>query len=143
MVIGFTIENDGAAYRCTCNLGAFALLITALRLGASAFINISNGRPYLKVCGQMKQSAGIVFGRIVAGCEEGEDVTYANGNTLDLRYSNVVPGRANPRTKRGRVEFYGEVLIRPDTLVQGTPAENHELRNMLLKKAFELLDAEI
>jgi hypothetical protein len=110
-VVGFNVpdrKGHGRLHHCKCNPAGYAFLRVAVHLGASAFIDHNSAdRPYLKMLGQMEQSAGIIFGRIIAGCEEGEDTKYLNDNSLDFRQANL-DCRRNPRARRGREDFYAE-----------------------------------
>jgi hypothetical protein len=86
-----------------CDAIFFAALLELTLFGQTAFIDNSvradatEGYEYLKVFGDVPNSAGIDAARIVAEVEEGEQIRFLSEDTLDIRSSNleIVPsGRA-------------------------------------------------
>lgn len=145
-VVTFNLEDRGHTrpLKIRCNASAFAALILTIVFGQSAFINYASGRPYLKVCGKMVTSAGIVFARILAGLEEGEICAYKDRDTRNISYPNLTCIRGS--AKRGTVEWYSEVLSSaaemPDVIYQGTAAEKVEFAGGVLHRVTERMHEE-
>ena len=134
-------DNNSEKNECKCAPAQWAFLLTVKELGASIFIDHTDGDAHLKLCGQMERSAGILAGRIFIGLEEGERINYLNGDQLDFRYGNLVFGKAG-RAKRGRADIYEVLLSRSIRTGDGTPEENFNRGKQLLNRALDCLDQE-
>lgn len=141
-------DSKGTSLLCRCSPVAFALLLLIMVYGQTAFIDYSGvaGKPYLKVFGRNEASAGTVFGRIIAGLEDGETAEYVNGDTLDFTHPNVIRGRASSRARRDTPDWYGETLkfasALPSELFGGQAGEKLGAAKAVLDLARERLHEE-
>ena len=139
------VDEDGAPQECLMNTSAYALLVCIGVLGQSAFMNTTDGRPFLKVFGRASEKAGIVFARLLLGAEGGERVEYRDGDQLNLTFANLV--LSSGRAKRGVMEWYplalGHSASLPDALFPGTPEEKFEAAKILLRSAMERVETEL
>lgn len=142
IVIRFMVADAGGQLHvCRCEPETFALLLTITAGGGSVFIDRTDDRLYLKVHGQMTSSAGIIFGRVVVGAEDGEEVEYLNSDRLDFRHSNLRIARRRSKAKRSPIDIIVETLGTyvdiPDAVIAGSENDKLQAMKALLDIAYD------
>lgn len=159
-VVAFELhDKDGKLHKCRCNPATFSVLLCIIGLGQSVFINYTDGKPYVKICGKMDDGAGYVFARLIAEALKGEQVKYRNHNTLDLRHPNLwIPERktlpkvedagesvadVKDRTASAMIlDLLSKAISEEAPLFPGTPAEQHTAAWGLLQGALDRMQEE-
>ena len=136
-ILVFAFYHQGDVLHVKCNPGTYAYLLSLSVIGNSFNINRrkqGSGNPHLR----LRDEDNLTVARMVAGLEEGENVTFLDGNSLNLCHANIAPGARNARTMRDEVDAYAALLSGCSGnwgAFEGTEVEQFAARKELLHLA--------
>ena len=165
-------DRQKVDHKCLLNPGALALAVLFAVLQLGPYIDFDGkGRRDLKVnYGRTKDGKGgkdtVIFSRLLLEIDRADPkarARYVNGNTLDLRCSNLMRPKSSPvvaaePTGATKFELLTELdprsleaawseligeLASPETLFDGSPAERFDSANRLVFGVRELVVAEM